>query len=296
MIDVRGNGGGYIVNGELILQTLTPRHVEPEPLQFLNTPLNLEICRQNGTSSNWSDLSAWVESMQQALQTAATYSAGVPVSDPKECNAIGQKYFGPVVLITDGLCYSTTDIFAAGFQDHEIGPILGVDGNTGAGGANVWEHRSFVNDVLPGSVYQALPNDAGMRVAIRRTLRVGKRAGAPVEDLGVVPNHRHLLTKDDLLNGNVDLINKACELLAALPQRTLQVDVQTNSPTAVTVGVDAVGMDRIDVYRNERPAHSTELQAGKATFSLSKTSGAATLLEIQGFDGSRLVARFRTSV
>jgi hypothetical protein len=135
-----------------------------------------------------------------------------------------------------------------------------------------------------------------MRVAIRRTLRVGKRAGAPVEDLGVVPNHRHLLTKDDLLNGNVDLINKACELLAALPQRTLQVDVQTNSPTAVTVGVDAVGMDRIDVYRNERPAHSTELQAGKATFSLSKTSGAATLLEIQGFDGSQLVARLRTSV
>ena len=33
------------------------------------------------------------------------------------------------------------DIFAAGFQDHEIGPVMGVDANTGAGGANVADAR-----------------------------------------------------------------------------------------------------------------------------------------------------------
>ena len=86
------------------------------------------------------DLSTWVGSMQQALQTGAVFSAGFPISDPEQCNAIGQKYFGPVVLVIDALCYSTTDFFAAGFQDHEIGPVLGADGNTGAGGANVWTH------------------------------------------------------------------------------------------------------------------------------------------------------------
>ena len=42
------------------------------------------------------------------------------------------------MLVTDARCYSATDIFAAGFADHRIGPILGVDDNTGAGGANVW--------------------------------------------------------------------------------------------------------------------------------------------------------------
>ena len=95
--------------------------------------------------------------MQQALQTGATFSAGFPISDPDACNVVGQKYFGPAELITDALCYSTTDIFAAGFQDHQIGQILGADGNTGAGGANVWEHRFFVSDILPGvgSVYQS---------------------------------------------------------------------------------------------------------------------------------------------
>ena len=54
------------------------------------------------------------------------------------CNGIGQVYYGPVVLITDALSYSATDIFAAGFQDNDVGKVLGTGGNTGAGGANFW--------------------------------------------------------------------------------------------------------------------------------------------------------------
>jgi C-terminal processing protease CtpA/Prc len=299
IIDVRGNGGGVINDGEFILQTLTPRRVEPEPLQFINTPLNLEICRRNGPTSTWADLSRWVESMRQALQTGATFSAGFPISDPDECNAVGQKYFGPVVLITDALCYSTTDIFAAGFQDHEIGPILGADGNTGAGGANVWEHRYFVSNVLPGagSVYQSLPNGAGMRVSIRRTLRVGRRAGTPVEDLGVIPEERHFMTRDDLLNGNVDLINKAGAMLAAIhPVRSLTVKAQVTSPTQATVVADTQGMTRLDVYLSDRPIQSIDIQGGQATFTVTKPDAAQLNLEILGFDGIRLVARYRTSV
>ena len=44
---------------------------------------------------------------------------------------------GPVVLVIDALCYSTTDTFAAGLQDHEIGSVLGCNATTGAGEANV---------------------------------------------------------------------------------------------------------------------------------------------------------------
>jgi C-terminal processing protease CtpA/Prc len=104
-------------------------------------------------------------------------------------------YDGPVVLVTDALCYSATDIFAAGFQDHAIGPILGTDGNTGAGGANVWGH-DLLKELFDWpakdakSPYENLPKGAGMRVSIRRTLRVGARSGTPVEDLGVVPDER----------------------------------------------------------------------------------------------------------
>ena len=295
IIDVRGNGGGVILNGETILQTLTPRRIEPESVQFINTPLNLEICRNNGSSSRWTDLSTWVESLEQALRTGATYSAGFPITDREACNAIGQKYFGPVVVITDALCYSTTDIFAAGFQDHEIGPVLGVHASTGAGGANVWEHRFFVSDILPGRVYQALPNGAGMRVAIRRSLRLGKRSGAPVEDLGVESSNRHFMTKRDLLENNVDLLNKAGELLAALPARELVVDIKPQAGSLV-VSVRAMGVTSVDAYFNGRPMQSVELERGQGSVTLPKPASPDTWLEIQAFDGDRLVGRHRAKV
>ena len=132
-------------------------------------------------------------------------------------NAIGQRYSGSVIVVTDARCYSTTDIFVAGFQDNKIGPILGVDNNTGAGGANVFTH-DLVKTVLagPDSPIEDLPNGANMRVAIRRTTRVGDNAGLPLEDLGVVPDVIHQLTRDDLLNGNPDLINEAARILSTM--------------------------------------------------------------------------------
>jgi C-terminal processing protease CtpA/Prc len=68
------------------------------------------------------------------VETGAEYSQGLTLLPAARYNDIGQKYQGPVVLVTDALCYSTTDIFAAGFQDNQIGKVLGVDESTGAGG------------------------------------------------------------------------------------------------------------------------------------------------------------------
>jgi hypothetical protein len=50
IIDVRGNGGGVIAAGELLLQLFTPRTIEPERLHFLNTALTLEIATRLGSS------------------------------------------------------------------------------------------------------------------------------------------------------------------------------------------------------------------------------------------------------
>lgn len=208
IIDVRGNGGGYITAGEKILQLLTPKKIEPERLSFINTPLT----RQLSANTIW--LSQWAPSIERAIETGAIFSQGFPLEPVEKYNEIGQKYFGPVLLITDALCYSTTDIFAAGFQDHGIGPILGTHGNTGAGGANVWTH-SLLKLLLPNHPsILSLPQNATFRVAIRRTTRVGKNIGMPLEDLGVIPDHIHHMTKNDLLNSNADLIEKAASILA----------------------------------------------------------------------------------
>src|SRR5262249_41825466 len=123
ILDVRGNGGGLIYAGEQLLQIFTPRRIEPERLQFINTPLTLELCQRHRTDTG---LGPWVDSIKQSVTSGATYSRAFPITPEDSCNAIGQRYVGPVVLVIDALCYSTTDIFAAGFQDHGIGPILGV--------------------------------------------------------------------------------------------------------------------------------------------------------------------------
>lgn len=218
------------------------------------------------------------------------------VTDPVACNAIGQKYFGPVVLVTDSLCYSTSDMFAAGFQDHAIGPVLGADGNTGAGGANVWEHQALVHDVLPRSVYRPLPRGAGMRVAMRRSLRVGRRAGTPLEDLGVIPDRRHFMSRRDVLDGNVDLIHHAAKLLSRLPVRALGAAVSPTSPTESTVTVTTQRIRRIDGYLGGRPIGSVDVRRGRATIAVPRSADVEQTLELQGFDRNRLVARYRMTV
>ncbi len=295
ILDVRGNGGGHIYASEFLLQTLCPRRIEPEPTQFINTPLNLRIVRKHKDDPTGQiDLGPWFPSMEQATETGAAFSSGFSITPTSGANGIGQRYFGPVILITNALCYSATDIFAAGFKDHKVGKILGVHENTGAGGANVWTHELLrtllaVAPADTASPYKQLPKNANMRVSIRRTLRVGASAGTPVEDLGVTPDKRHLLTRNDVINGNVDLLNRAGEMLAAMPVRRLEVTATMNAAGALTVGVQATNVARVDLYVDSRPRGTADVVGGAATFTVSGVPG-AHLIRVEGFDGGELVA------
>ncbi|WP_223167733.1 S41 family peptidase [Nonomuraea sp. SYSU D8015] len=292
IVDVRGNGGGHIFASEFLLQTLTPRPVSPEPTQFITTPLNARICSQHkGDPTGQIDLTPWCASMDQATETAAVYSNAFPITPADGANAIGQQYHGPVVLITDARCYSATDIFAAGFQDHKIGPVLGVDDNTGAGGANVWTHQLLkllleLPEPADGSPYRPLPGEAGMRVSIRRTLRVHDLAGTPVEDLGVVPDHRHRMTRRDVLENNADLMERAGQLLAAQPVRRLDAQV---SATGDQLTLRTRLLDRADVYLDDRPKASVDLSQESVTVTVPGI-GAAQVVRVEGFEDGELVA------
>jgi hypothetical protein len=87
IIDVRGNGGGKIRAGERLLQLFTPRRIEPELFEFINTPLNLEICRL--APKRW-NLARWADSIAESVVTGATYSSGFPLNSEESCNDIGQ--------------------------------------------------------------------------------------------------------------------------------------------------------------------------------------------------------------
>jgi Peptidase family S41 len=295
ILDVRGNGGGHIFASEFTLQTLTPRRITPEPVQFISTPVNLAICRKHKDNPTGEiDLGPWFRSLDQAPETGSVFSAAFSITPEAGANAIGQRYFGPVVLITDARCYSATDIFAAGFQDHRIGPVLGTEENTGAGGANVWTHgllkqlyESPAAD--PGSPYKTLPKGTNMRVSIRRTLRVGDLAGTPVEDLGVVPDHLHRMTREDVLSDNVDLLNSAGELLAGLPVRKLDASTAVSETGRLRVRLEVAGVDRVDVFVDGRPRDSVDVTEGTASVNISGAGGAKSV-RLEGYEAGSLVA------
>jgi C-terminal processing protease CtpA/Prc len=283
ILDVRGNGGGLIAASERLLQLLTPHPIEGSRYHFINSTRTERLARR------FDDLKSWHPSIAQSVETGDEFSQGLPLFEPALYNDIGQRYQGPVVLVTDGLCYSATDIFAAGFQDHGIGMILGVDGNTGAGGANVWEYSdvaSLIGDrrALP----LRLPRQASFRVAVRRVTRVGANAGLPLEDLGVRPTRRHYFTRDDVLKQNVDLIAHAAELLSTMPRHRL-VATRT-SPTEFRI--DTSNLDCVRVFLDDDPLSTTRRPRAGFTLTLPRKPD-ATELRLKGFRRGKLVAATR---
>jgi hypothetical protein len=215
ILDVRSNPGGNILAGERLLQLFTSRTIQPEPMEFRNSLYTLQYAQIPF-------LQQWSASIDLSVQTGAIFSQGFTLDTVENVNRIGQRYPGRVVLLTDAACYSTTDIFAAGFQDNEIGPVLGVDDTTGAGGANVWTYE-LLRQFVPSGPNQPstlpLPNGMDMRIAFRRSTRVGRRIGLPLEDLGVQSDIRHQITRRDIFNENADLMEHAGGVLAGLTQQ-----------------------------------------------------------------------------
>jgi hypothetical protein len=269
ILDVRGNGGGNIWASERLLQVLSPVEIIPERMQFLATQGTLDLCRNNPAASPI-PLDRWRQSLEEAVETASVYSYAFPLTDEQSCNSIGQCYYGPVVLLVDGNSYSATDIFAAGFQDHLVGEVIGVSNNTGAGGANVWEHWLLTEALPSGWGLKSLPNQAGMRVAIRQCLRVGTKAGALLEDFGVVPNEFYKLQRQDLMQGDIGLLSFAATLLSKKKARSIKIvgSAIGSTSTKKQITIRTCGLDRLDFIINDRLRASIDLPtnaAGEAT-------------------------------
>src|SRR6202000_374988 len=106
MIDIRGNTGGYIDAGERLPQLLTPHRIVPARLQFR---VNAASARTVLTMPNFK---RWARSLAEAGRTGEPFSQGFPIEGTDDdANQIGQRYFGPVVVVTDALAFSTADIF-----------------------------------------------------------------------------------------------------------------------------------------------------------------------------------------
>jgi hypothetical protein len=279
ILDVRGNSGGLIYFGERMLQLLTPRPIDPARFSFLNS------ARTQALTTRHAFIRPWRDSIAQWVETGAEYSQGFPLLPLSRYNDIGQKYQGPVVLITDALCYSTTDIFAAGFQDHKIGVVLGVDETTGAGGANVWEY-SFIAELLKDRQHfrPRLPGNASLGFAVRRVTRVGQNSGVLLEDLGVKVDQIHKMTRRDLLHRNVNLIERAGRILARGEIQRLTAERESSRKVRVAYQ----NLDRIDAYLDDHPLGRSltvkrSNRMGHRLLSIPRRTAAAGQLRLEGF-------------
>jgi hypothetical protein len=308
ILDVRGNPGGNIRAAESLLQLFTPQRIEPELFEFINTPLNFEICKS--APDDWG-LKPWLPSIRDSVLTGATYSGGFPMTSDERCNGIGQVYHGPVVLITDALSYSATDIFAAGFQDNGVGVVLGTSGNTGAGGANFWSLDDLirVQKKNPKSPFKPLPKGAEMIVAMRRSIRVGPCAGSPLEEFGVEPDQRHLMSERDVLEDNRDLLACAARIIRQQPSFTLSVTPATRKGARAVVvraasklpsSKASQGISRVDIYVNNRPLRSIDAHHGavpSTQVTIGKEHKKNATVEVEARDqAGRLVAFRRTAI
>jgi hypothetical protein len=293
ILDVRQNGGGNIWAGERLLQLLTPGPIEPEPFSFVSSSLTLSLCKLSA------GLSEWADSIADSVETGATFSRNFPLTPPELCNDVGQVYQGPVVIVIDAQCYSTTDIFSAGFQDHNIGKVLGTADHTGAGGANVWTHDDLRSALqgAPSSPFRPIPGGASFRVALRRSMRVGDRSGVLLEELGVAPDEVHPMTKADVLNGNVDLIEHAGRMLAAMgPPCRLSASV-VPAPAAAgapqtRIAATTKNLDRVDVFVSDRPRLTLDVEDGTRLIQL-PPSAAPVPVVLNGYRRGRLMVSTR---
>ncbi len=152
VLDIRGNPGGDVAAAESMLQMLTSRTIVPINFHLVNSPAMIGALRQlrdarTGTQTpetevlleNAADLQPWIHDVEVSAASQDVLTTGHPLTSPEQANAIGQIYHGRCSLIVDALAYSAADILAGGFQDNEIGLLVGTDPNTGGGGANVWQ-------------------------------------------------------------------------------------------------------------------------------------------------------------
>jgi len=250
VIDIRGNPGGYIWAAELALQLFTPNRIEPTRFSALATPFMRQIASIGDVAE---DLAPWKRSLEAAVRNGELYAQTIPISDPEACNALGQMYGGPVVLVADSTTYSSGDLFSAGFVDNRMGPFICVGSATGAGGANVWSYGEL-KKALAGSpaALPPLPEGIDLSFAFRRATRARANEGLPIEDVGI-SGTSYEMTRNDLLNGNPDLIATCIKALKELPWSRMTATVDT---AARTIEVKTTGLDLLDVKFDGRSQFS----------------------------------------
>lgn len=305
ILDLRGNPGGNVKAAEYLLQMLTPREIQPAQFHWVrNEQIRKTLAELKKVADRNRDgalneaeqqifnlllpqFGPWLEDLlhwdeDERSEVTRKLSRGRTWSEKGEANTIGQVYQGPVVLLVDGFTYSAADIFSGGFQDHKIGPVLGLDKSTGGGGAMVKQHGEILPFApLVGLDLQALPAGVTLSVAVLRSARVD---GSFIEGVGVATDKQFLRQRNDVLKGNPGVLAKACQVLSRRPSYRLKIEAVEPTDTGMALKVTQRGVSRLKVFVDKEPVEAALGENGM----LEITSEFARVLDqtvlLQGLD------------
>ena len=286
IIDLRDNPGGLIWAAERMLQLFTPNPIIPTKFALRATRLTAAMA---GARFNQSELGPWADSILSAPGTGEPYSTHLPITSPEQCNDLGQHYGGPVVVVVNANTYSSGDLFTAGIVDNRIGPVVCIGEATGAGGANVWTSDDLSAAMkAAGHPLPVLAEGANFTMAFRRAVRSGSSESVLIEDSGIA-GQAYSMSRRDIFEGNVDLIEYCGKLLAAQPWTQMNV---VRNPR--TLAITSAGLDHVDVYADGHPATTgIALKANRSVrVSLPKDT---SVVEVVGFNQNVVVQRRRLS-
>jgi hypothetical protein len=98
------------------------------------------------------------------------------------------------------------------------------------------------------------------------------------------------MTRNDILNKNVDLIEHAGKLLAALPVFQMTAKIQPAPGHKLNVRVETQNIDRIDFYLDGHPQRSEPVAAQVHSTVVVLSRAGSTTIQLQGYSQGRLVA------
>ncbi len=283
IVDIRNNPGGSIQFAERLLQMLTPGEITPARFHLPNTPAIQDILHQvhelGEAAGGLEFFTPWIEDDVGAAANGALLTSGKPLTSFEEANSIGQIYQGPVALLIDAGSYSATDIFAGGFKDHDIGLVVGVDSNTGGGGASRILHEELAERLkgTRNSLIQELPNGTKMGVALLRSARVGPNAGQSLEDIGVNCDEIYNLSLAEIANDSFGLLIHVCRVLQQKPAYKLEVTILKLTKNSVALKVLAENVDRVVCSIDGMPMVSVSSSGTNIVVPLEKPYGKFTV-------------------
>ncbi|KAL2912166.1 hypothetical protein HK105_208368 [Polyrhizophydium stewartii] len=287
VFDLRDNGGGSIFFANAIPQLFKPDFHESSA-QYLRNKIGYNIF----VASQYAE-KTWIDSWNES-KSDDRYTALKQFDTFESTNTLGQAYLKPMAVFNNGRCFSACELFSAAIQDSQTGTIFSEDGETGGGGANVFEYSNLL--AYDPTDFTALPFSAElgqysnvMRVGLRRSVRNGVNNGKLIEDIGVVADYVVRARINDVLPGAT--ANSQYDRIAA---KLKEIGTQTGQsslyfvaepltketfPGSVSFSATTAGIQKFTITDSTGKVLATSSPSGlaKSTFDLESTVPRTTL-------------------